>query len=119
MINKIRRLTGTAVQRLLHSELTKEFIRGFLPREEYLELKLKEICSRCPLGSGSPVAGGIFTDESVDGCREQYFGCLLQSFVGQPGEEETMTLYSYLRKCEECFSASSSDGTSMQKTDSN
>jgi hypothetical protein len=41
-------------------------------------------------------------NEKIDECRKQYFGALLQSYLGKAGDQEIDWLYSYLKKCEEC-----------------
>jgi hypothetical protein len=71
--------------------------------EKALESRLDEICSNCPVnGNGYRNDSPSIDTKNVDNCRMEYFGQLLQSFVGKPGDDETRKLYSLLKKCEEC-----------------
>lgn len=100
-----------SIKPLFVNNFTREFAQSFQDPDDYLELKLNEICSRCPLdktrlennNSGSEL-------NLVDECRMEYFGRLLQSFVGRPGEDETRKLFSYFKKCEECLSSKMKQG---------
>jgi len=101
-----RFFTGMAksIKPLFVNNVTREFVRNFKDPDDYLELKLNEICSQCPLNKTTSDNNGSEPDLSkVDECRMEYFGRLLQSFVGRSGDDETIKLYTYLRKCEDCF----------------
>lgn len=92
-------------RRVLNSEFVKAFTDEFLSRDRYLEIKLEEICSRCPLGDDGKRYSSVFPfdEENIEMCRRKYFGILLKSFIGKPGDTETDWLYSYLKKCESCL----------------
>jgi hypothetical protein len=83
----------------------RDFVRGFLPENKYLEIMLEEICSQCPLNDDEKKPRNLSESvmERIDSCRKRYFGFILQSFVGKPGEKETDWLYSYLKRCEDCL----------------
>jgi hypothetical protein len=105
MFGKVRIKVANIITRLFNKRIMKDFVEEFLPRDRYLEIKLQEICSQCPLsGDGRGHRGVSPSDRrDIDMCRRSYFGLLLQSFVGKPGEEETNWLYSYLKRCEDCL----------------
>ncbi|MBN2074204.1 MAG: hypothetical protein JW762_01500 [Dehalococcoidales bacterium] len=85
---------------------TREFTRSFMDPDVNLELQLNEICSNCPLHTTAADDNGSGLDLiAVDVCRMKYFGQLLQSFVGRPGDDETIKLYAYLKKCEDCITS--------------
>jgi hypothetical protein len=117
MIQKLRTRAAVCVKRLINRQTIKSFVQEFLPRDRYLEPKLQEICSECPLHGGIEVHRGLSpADEaSLDGCRMRYFGLLLQSFAGKPGDEETEWLYSYLKKCEECLLSNADNRLRLQE----
>ena len=114
-------------RRIFNNSFTREFTEGFMDPDDYLELKLKEICTGCPLGPDQNGNGRSVDSpagvKALDECRKQYFGRLLQSFVGRPGEDETEKLYSLLKKCEECLKTgieeNSRPGNTSHKTDKN
>ncbi len=91
--------------RILNRQAVKEFFQEFLPGDRCLEVKLEEICSRCPLSKDSQGQREFSPQElaGLDECRMDYFGVLLQSFLGRPGDEETEQLYRYLKLCEGCL----------------
>lgn len=105
MCAKVRSKLAGIITRLLNKNIAKDFIEEFLPRDRYLEIKLQEICSRCPLyGEGNGHSSISPSDRgNIDMCRRRYFGLLLESFIGKPGDRETDWLYSYLKKCEDCL----------------
>jgi hypothetical protein len=110
MLDKIRIKVANIITRLFNRKIVKDFVEEFLPRDRYLEIKLREICSQCPLcGDGKGHRGISPSDRrDIDTYRRSYFGLLLQSFVGKPGDEETNWLYSYLKRCEDCLLSGSS-----------
>lgn len=100
-----RFFTGMAksLKPLFVNDFTKELAWGFRDRDKYLEHILGEICAKCPLHNTSESDNGSGLDLiTIDACRMKYFEKLLESFVGRPGDDETIKLYSYLRKCEDC-----------------
>lgn len=105
MINRVRVKATSCAKHIFNKEIVKDFAKEFLPRHRYLELKLEEICSKCPLHDNTRGHQNLSPSdrEGLDTCRMRYFGLLLQSFVGKPGDEETKWLYSYLRRCEDCL----------------
>lgn len=105
MIRRVRAKAAGCVKRIFNKEMVKEFTQEFLPRDRYLELKLQEVCSKCPLHDDTRNHRDLSPSDrgSLDRCRMRYFGLLLQSFLGSPGDEETRWLYSYLKRCELCL----------------
>jgi hypothetical protein len=98
----------------------RDFARGFLPENRYLEIMLEEICSQCPLNDDEKGPRNLSESvmERIDSCRKRYFGLILQSFAGKPGGGETDWLYSYLKRCEEClFSRAGIDLSSYAKAE--
>jgi hypothetical protein len=93
------------IKRMFNREIVRDFVNEFLPRDKYLEIKLQEICSQCPLNDGEKGNRNFseYIMDNIDTCRKRYFGLILRSFVGKPGDEETDRLYSYLKKCEDCL----------------
>jgi hypothetical protein len=113
--------TGMAksLKPLFVNNFTREFARSFKDPDDYLELKLNEICSQCPFNQTKPDNNNSGSNISiVDECRKEYFGQLLQSFVGRPGDDETIKLYSYLRKCEDCLSSKKKNTFELTKSNS-
>ena len=113
----ILKIIKSPFNKIFNSKYIKELFQEFLPKDKYLELKLQEICSQCPLGKNtgdnnslSPVAS-----QSINDCRMRYFGYLLQSFTGRPGDEETRFLYAYLQKCEECLLSDADEYSPLQE----
>jgi hypothetical protein len=90
-------------KRLAKSNFIQDIRRELLPDEEYLEMKLKEICQQCPR-NGGPDTGNT-NPQRITECRKRFFGVLLESFVGKPGDTETDYLYAYLESCEKCLQA--------------
>ena len=111
MFDKVRNKVAGITKRAFNEKSLKDFIYEFLPRDRYLKIKLREICSQCPLYDDGKGHRGVSTSSmgNIDMCRRRYFGLLLQSFVGKPGEEETNWLYSYLNKCEDCLLSGASE----------
>lgn len=108
-----------SIKHLFVNGFTREFSRSFLDPDRQLEIKLDEICSQCPANSFVPkdntqTAGS----EVIDNCRMQYFGQLLQSFVGRAGDDETRKLFSYLKKCEDCLTFKTSGTPELQESGS-
>ncbi len=119
MAKKILADLTQTLKPLFVNSFTKEFTRSFMDRDEYLELKLSEICSGCPLDRNSEYNDTSVLDSKViDDCRMEYFGQLLQSFVGRSGDDETRKLFSYFKKCEECLSANMHKNDELQKSGS-
>jgi hypothetical protein len=110
MFDKVRIKVANIIPRLLNKNIVKDFVEEFLPKDRYLEIKLREICSQCPLYDKGKGHSSISPSDrgNIDMCRRRYFGLLLQSFVGKPGDEETIWLYSYLKRCEDCLLSGSS-----------
>jgi hypothetical protein len=102
---KARGKAVACARRILNKGIVKDFVQEFLPKDRHLELKLQEVCANCPLhdGTGNHRDLSPSAREDLGRCRMRYFGILLQSFLGSPGDEETEWLFSYLRKCEECL----------------
>jgi hypothetical protein len=114
-------LSGMAksLKPLFVNNVTREFVQSFKAPDDYLELKLNEICSRCPLcKSTSDNSGSRSIQSRVDKCRMEYFGQLLQSFVGRPGDDETIKLYTYLRKCEDCLDSKMKNTSELKDSSS-
>jgi hypothetical protein len=112
MFDKVRNKVAGITKRAFNRKSVKDFIYEFLPRDRYLEIKLREICSQCPLyGDGKRHRRVSNSDrENIDMCRRRYFGLLLQSFVGKPRDEETNWLYSCLKRCEDCWLSRAGNG---------
>jgi hypothetical protein len=113
MFVKVLTKLATYIKRTLDTKIVKDLVKELLPRDRYLEIKLSEICSQCPLGKDKKghQSSPLSDSETIDICRKRYFGFLLQSFVGKPGNEETNWLYSYLKRCEDCSLSGAGSGT--------
>ena len=114
-------ITGVAkfLKPLFKNGFTREFTRSFMDPDVSLELQLNEICSNCPLHTTTGDDNGSGLDMiAVDVCRREYFGQLLQSFVGRPGDDETMKLFAYLRKCEDCVASKLKNEFELEKSGS-
>ena len=111
--------TGMAksLKPLLVNNFTREFVRNFQDHDDYLELKLNEICSWCPFNHTKPGNNKSGSNLStVDKCRMDYFGQLLQSFVDRPGDDETRKLFSYFRKYEKYLFSIMNNTVELQKS---
>jgi hypothetical protein len=120
---KIRQLRSKVTDGLkgaFGKEGMKDFVRGFLPTEELLEISLKEICLACPANHGVQDYHKLSVSDKkkLDACRKSFFAVLLQSYLGKPGNEETELLYSYLKKCEECLFLGSSGSPKTSEKES-
>lgn len=106
-----------SIRPLFINDFTREFFRGFMDPDKLLETRLDEICSRCPLGTAVKKNGiPDFDLQVVDNCRMEFFGQLLQSFVGRPGDDETRKLFTCLKKCEDCLASKVNNTRALQET---
>jgi hypothetical protein len=105
MIERVRAKVAGCAKRIFNKEIVNDFTQEFLSTERYLDLKLQETCSACPLrdSTGNHRELSPSDRESLETCRMRYFELLLQSFLGSPGDEETKWLYSCLKRCEDCL----------------
>lgn len=46
MFVRVRTIVAEFIKRALNSKIVKDFVVEFLPRDKYLEIKLREICSQ-------------------------------------------------------------------------
>jgi hypothetical protein len=116
-----RFITGMAksLKPLFVNSFTRELAWGFMDCDKYLEHTLDEICSNCSLNNataGDNISG--LDLHAIDECRMKYFGKLLQSFVGRPGDDETTKLYTYLKKCEDCLASKLKNAYELEKSNS-
>lgn len=117
MTTKVFTDIAKSIKPLFINNFTRDFARSFKNPDDSLELKLNEICSQCPFNQTKPGNNNSGSNLSlVDECRKEYFGQLLQSFVGRPGDDETRKLFSYFRKCEECLFSKMNTMVELQKS---
>jgi hypothetical protein len=91
-------------KRLFSSSIANDIRMDLLPDDEYVPARLEAICRHCPrkIRSESRIPDDTY-QKQLDDCRREFFGVLLESFTGKPGDAETNRLYSYLRSCERCL----------------
>jgi hypothetical protein len=119
MTNRLFTGMVKSLKPLFVNGFTKELMWSFIDRDKYLEHTLDEICMNCSLHNTSPGDNGSEDDLIViDECRMKYFGKLLQSFVGRPGDDETIKLFSYLKKCEDCLASKTQNTFELKGSDS-
>jgi hypothetical protein len=115
MTTKVFSGIARSLKPLFINDFTREFAQSFKDPDDALESKLDEICSQCPFNRTRPDNNGSGPDLSiVNECRKEYFGQLLQSFVGRPGDDETKKLFSYFRKCEKCLFSKMNNAVELQ-----